>query len=240
MSTTTCNHQIAILQAMYHPALRLIAIGLLLFGDCGCDRFEPVSQVAPAPMPPSDPDELLNAIAESERDAANAEPPAPNISLATPPGWTRSEPRALPPEDHGFTVAFQHDSGMTVTLYQFTRGLTVIPNDVSSPAIKEEMEHAKNGIEQAVQLGYWQAAEESESRTVQLGNSQQQALWSQYHLTIDGKILASDIYVWAKGNTFFKVRCTCRSEDVISNQAILGPLLTAFGSSDADVTEGAR
>ena len=225
---------------MHHPTQPLIAIALLLFGICGCDRSDHVSPVTPAQMPPSERQQLLEAVAEAERDVANTEPPKPNIALATPPGWTRGQPRVLPPEDHGFTVAYEHDSGLAVTLYQFTRGLTVIPNDVSSMPVKEEMRHAKNGIEQAVQLGYWQAAKENESEIVQLGDSQQQALWSQYHLTVDGMNLASDIYVWAQGNTLFKLRCTCRSEDSPSNQAILGPLLTAFGSSDSEVNEEAK
>ena len=92
------------------------------------------------------------------------------------------------------------------------------------------MQGAKNGIEQAVQLGYWQAAKEADSGTVALGDSAQKALWSQYHLTVDGMKLASDIYVWSHANTFFKLRCTCRTEEVSSNQTVLHPLLTAFGS----------
>jgi hypothetical protein len=196
--------------------------------------------VTPPQSSTSERQQLLAAVAEAEREAQNTEPPKPNITLATPHGWTRSETRALPPDDHGFTVAYEHDSGLAVTLYQFTRGLTSIPNDVNATPVKEEMRHAKIGIEQAVQLGYWQAAKETESKTVELGDSQQQALWSQYHLTVDDMILASDIYVWAQGNTLFKLRCTCRSEDVPSNQAILGPLLTAFGSFDPDVNEEAK
>ena len=91
---------------------------------------------------------------------------------------------------------------------------------------------AKEAIDQMVQLGHWQAAEETESKTVQLGDSKQQALWSQYQLTADNNTVVSDIYVWAQSNTFFKLRCTARSEDVESNQKVLAPLLTALGSSD--------
>ncbi|WP_146395927.1 hypothetical protein [Pseudobythopirellula maris] len=176
---------------------------------------------------------MLDAAARAELESLDSKPPAPNITLTTPSGWSKTETRALPPADHGFTVAYEHDSGLAVTLYQFTRGHNSISNDVNSPLLKEEMQHAKKGIEQAVQLGYWQAAKETEFKTVKLGDSEQQALWSQFHLTVDDMILASDIYVWAQNNTFFKLRCTSRSEDIASNQAALDPLLTALGSPAA-------
>ena len=35
--------------------------------------------------------------------------PEPVINLPTPSGWSRSEPRALPTDDHGFTVAYDSD-----------------------------------------------------------------------------------------------------------------------------------
>ncbi|MCO8120395.1 hypothetical protein NHH03_01505 [Stieleria sp. TO1_6] len=227
-----------ILQMMHHTFLPLIFLALLLVSICGCDRSHPASSDTPSQISSSERQQLLDAVAEAEREAQNTVSPAPIITLATPPGWSKTEMRPLPPADHGFTVAYEHESGLAVTLYQFTRGHTSIPNDVNSSLVNEEMRHAKNGIEQAVQLGYWQDAEETQSKTVQLGDSPQQALWSQYHLTVDGMVLASDIYVWAQTNTLFKLRCTCRSEDVASNQAILGPLLTALGSSgDATIDE---
>ncbi len=219
-----------ILQMIHHTFQAIIVLVLLLCIS-GCDRSRPASSDAPSRISSSERKQLLDAVAEAEREAQNTEVPEPNIALATPSGWSKTETRPLPPADHGFTVAYEHESGLAVTLYQFTRGLTSIPNDVTSSPVKEEMNHAKNGIEQAVQLGYWQAAKETESKTVQLGDSQQQALWSQYHLSVDGMDLASDIYVWVRSNTLFKVRCTSRSEDVAPNQAVLGPLLTAFGSS---------
>jgi len=52
------------------------------------------------------------------------------------------------------------------------------------------MEQAKNGIKQAVQLGYWQAADETDSGIVQLGDSEKRALWSKFDLTVDGIIQA--------------------------------------------------
>ena len=151
-------------------------------------------------------------------------------TLATPAGWTKSEPLPLAPEDHGFTIAYDHESGLAVTLYQFTRGHQSIPNDLDSPIVKDELEKAKRGIEQARDLGYYQAAKEVDSKTVKLGDSEQKALWSLFQLTVDGKTIGSDIYVWSKNNTLFKLRCTSRGDESESNQEILKPLLTVLGS----------
>ena len=138
---------------MPRPLQSSIVLALLFVGAIGCDRSVRMP-TSTQPLTSSEREQLLDAVAEAERAAENTEPPEPIITLATPPGWTRGETRPLPPADHGFTVAYEHESGLAVTLYQFTRGLTVIPNGVESAAVVEEMGHAKNGIEQAVQLGY--------------------------------------------------------------------------------------
>ena len=214
---------------IYLRTVLLVLAASLIGCDTGTAPPPSLPTVAP-PLTAAEREEILEAVAEAEREAQNTVPPAPNITLATPKGWTRSEPRSLPPSDNGFTVGYEHDSGLAVTLYQFTRGLTVVPGELDSAAVQEEMQRAKRGIEQAVQLGYWQTAKEADSGTVPLGDSHLKALWSQYHLTVDGMTLASDIYVWSHANTFFKLRCTCRTEEVSSNQTVLHPLLTAFGS----------
>ena len=58
-----------------------------------------------------------------------------------------------------------------MTLYQYTRGLTSIPDDVNAEPVTEEMRRAKSAIDQAVELGYYQAARESAMETVTLGDS---------------------------------------------------------------------
>lgn len=218
---------------MHHTHQAFITLAALIISAGGCGQSFPAS----SQLSPSERQQRLDDLAQAERDAENTKAPEPKLALVTPPGWTRTETRPLPPEDHGFTVAYNHESGLAVTLYQFTRGLTSIPNDVTSLPVKEEMTRARIGIEDAVQLGYWKAAKEIESKTVFLGDSQQQALWSQYHLTVDGMVVASDIYVWARSNTLFKVRCTSRTQDLAASQVVLGPLLTAFGSSDVATDE---
>ena len=116
---------------------------------------------------------------------------------------------------------------MSVTLYQFTRGLPAIPDDLGSRPIQDEMTRAKAGIQQAVQLGYWQAAKEVENGIVPLGGSGKQALWSRYSLTVGGTTARSDIYVWSHNNALFKLRCTRRSKDAVAETKVLLELLTA-------------
>ena len=174
--------------------------------------------------------EIFEAIDKAERESSDTVPPAPNVSLTTPTDWSRSATRPLSTDDHGFSVAYEHDSGLTVTLYQYTRGRTHIPNDLTSPIVIKEMTGAKAAIMQAVEFGMWQAAKELDSKTVFLGDSKQQDLWAQFQLTSDDVMLTSDIYVWAHTNTFFKLRVTCHSSDAQSNRAVLKPLLTSLGT----------
>ena len=217
---------------MRYKFISVFILALLLISVSGCDFLRSQPPATPSELSSSERDELLAEVAELEREAENTTPPEASITLPTLPGWSKSEIRPLPPEDHGFTVAYDHDeTGLAVTLYQFTRGLTSIPNDVNSSIVKQEMQGAKQGIQQVVDLGVWQAAKEIKSDVVKLGDSPQKALRSQYELTVEGAVVASDIYVWAQANTIFKIRCTAQSEDAESNQVILKPLLTALGSS---------
>ena len=179
---------------------------------------------------------VMMALREFKR-AANVMP-KPVIELATPTGWTKSDPQPLPAADCGFTVAYEHESGLSVTFYQYTLGRPSIPNDVNSPAIKEELRGAKRAIDQAVEFGIWQSAKEKTTEIITLGDTQQKVLWSQYDLTrTDGKMVISDMYVWARANTFFKLRCTSESDEVAGNRAVLKPLLTALGSASKPTTE---
>lgn len=218
---------------MFSKHQSFVVLALLLIALSGCREISDTSSDEPTQMSAAEREQLIDAVLEAEREAQKTTPPKPKIVLPTPSGWSRSESRALPPEDHGFTVAYEYESGLSVTLYQYTRGHASIPDGVDSALVKEEMQHAKTGIQQVVQLGYWDAAKEVKFETVRLGESQRQALWSQYDLTVDGEVLASDIYVWAYSNTLFKLRCTAHSKDVVSNQAVLGSLLTALGSPSA-------
>lgn len=171
-------------------------------------------------------------VAAAKRETPGTESPVPVIELPSVEGWIRSEFRPLPPADHGFTVAYDHPVGMSVTLYQFTRGLTAIPDKLRSDEVRAEMKSAKAGIEQAVQMGKWQSAAETANGVVKLGESSQEAEWSRFKLTFDGRAVRSDTYIWVHANTFLKLRCTAQpqSPEPESDKA-LSLLLSAIGNA---------
>ncbi len=138
-------------QNMQQPNRSYIALAVLMVGVVGCEQ----SRVTPAQVSPAEQRrQVLEAVAQAEREAQNTEAPAPNIELATPPGWTKAEIRPLPTVDHGFSVAYKHESGLTVTLYQFTRGLNSIPNDVTSSPIQEEMDTRRMELSKRFSLDF--------------------------------------------------------------------------------------
>ena len=127
---------------------------------------------------------------------------------------------------------------MTVTFYQFTRGLKKIPDDLNSEAVQNELKRATAGIEQAVELGLWKSAKETDHGTVSLGDSPVKALWSRYQLATDSGEVTSDTYVWSYDNTLFKLRCTGHAKNPLEDVKTLTPLLTAFGDAcTADKTD---
>lgn len=212
--------------------LKTNLIPLLLLAVCiaGCQDQRDSSTPEQTPQQEADNQAIMQEIQKLEQEAAKATPPAPVIPLPDLPGWTHSAPRALPASDHGFSVAYDHTKGMKVTFYQFTRGLKEIPDDLNSEPVQNEMIHAKAGIQQAVELGIWKSATETDHGTVSLGDSLQKALWCRYQLATDNGEVNSDTYVWSYANTLFKLRCTGRAKNPLDDVKTLTPLLTALGN----------
>ncbi|QDU97289.1 hypothetical protein [Lignipirellula cremea] len=151
----------------------------------------------------------------------------PVVNLAEPAGWTKSSMEPLPPEDFGFSVAYQHESGLTLTLYQYSRGKRSIPTSLQTLEIQAQMNYAKEAIREMEHKGYLEIVSEQNSQVV-LGESSQQALWSRFRLTMEGQSVLSDIYVWSKDNQFLKIRCSgLRGDD--ADRLALDPLLTSLG-----------
>lgn len=211
-----------------------VVIAFILSGIfvAGCSDPQPQEKQSPnSPLGGLTKEEFLEGVAEIKKEAAESEIPLAKIVLPNVEGWVRSEPKALHPVDVGFTVAYDHPRGIAVTLYQYTRGLTLISDDLTNGKAVEEMEHAKTGIQQAVELGVWKAADETNAGIVKLGVSDQQALWTRYDLTVDSGTGVSDIYVWVRSNAVFKLRITSRYTNADVGDEMLQPLLTAIGNA---------
>ena len=104
----------------------------------------------------------------------------PAFKLPDVKNWQRGEIRGLPADDSGFSVAYDSRSGATVTLYQYTRGETDIPDQLGFSGLIREFNHAKGSTADAAKMGIWDSAKELSSKTVNLGDSTRQALWSAF------------------------------------------------------------
>lgn len=137
----------------------------------------------------------------------------------------------MPVEEIGFSVAFGHEAGPTVTFYQYTRGLKSISDSLESDVVQREMTSAADGIRDLVDLGFWKSAELKESGTVMLGDSQRPAQRDRFEIAVDGGKRNSETYVWTHANAILKVRCTFRTDDPVAEAAVLRELLTALGNA---------
>ena len=166
-----------------------------------------------------------SAFAQEDREAEK-----PAFELPKPDGWNVGDPRAFAAEQAGFSVAYNMpDPLMTVTLYQFNRGLDSIPDDVESEAIKEEMAGVHDAIQQAKRLGYYDKAEEKAAKTITLGESKVKALWCRYLIEKRGEQTNSQCFVTTSNNRFIKIRVTF--EDSEKAQEKLNELIAEFGKA---------
>ena len=201
-------------------------VGLLLAASIiGCDNSPP--------QPTKTNLEKLRAeISQAEAAAAKRPLPKLVIELPTPAGWQHFEPRPLPISDDGLSVAYEHEDGITVTLYQYTRGMKTIPAGTSS-VTAAELSRAKNGIKEMISLKLWDTAQETDSGDTSVGTSLLQAAWSRHELTKEQQELVSDIYVWGSRNRIFKLRATGNASHLETYDTALQSLLTALGNACA-------
>lgn len=216
--------------------LRRILVVALVFCFNGCDLVKQNSepkQVQQKNIEEMSDEELVQLREEVIRLAELARentPAEPAFKLPDVKNWQRGEIRGLPADDSGFTVAYDSRSGGTVTLYQYTRGETDIPDELGFSGVLREFNHAKGSIADAAKMGIWDSAKELSSKTVNLGDSTRQALWARFELTKDGHATKSEVFVWAYNNNYIKLRCTYHGNN--ENQPrMLVKLLTALGEA---------
>lgn len=185
---------------------------------------------SPAQPTPSNLEKLRAEISQSEKAAAKRPLPKLVIELPTIAGWQHFEPKPLPIDDDGLSIAFEHEDGITVTFYQYTRGMKTIPTGTST-VTATELQRARNGIKEMISLKLWDNAVEEETEETSVGTSELQAAWSRYQLTKDQQELVSDIYVWGSRNRIFKVRATGDATQLEAYETALQTLLTALGKA---------
>ena len=216
--------------------LRIVLIVALVFCFNGCDLTKQTSepkQVQQKNIEEMSDEELKQLreevilLADQIDENSDAEPA---FKLPDVKNWQRGEIRGLPADDSGFSVAYDSRSGGTVTLYQYTRGETDIPDQLGFSGVKREFNDAKDSISAAAKMGIWDSAKELSSKTIKLGNSSRQALWARFELTKDGSTTKSEVFVWAYNNNYIKLRCSYHGNN--ENQPrMLVKLLTALGEA---------
>ena len=172
---------------------------------------------------------LREEVFEEILRADKLSPPKSAIDFPTVEGWTIPEPRALPAD--GLSVAYNHESGMTLTLYQFTRGLSSISDDINSDAVRSEFANSRAGMVQAVEMGLMDSLELEDEGVVNLGESPTQAHWARYLAKAGGMRKATEVFLWSTKNQFLKIRLTSSPRRSEAKKAALIELLTAIGNA---------
>ena len=172
-------------------------------------------------------DQAIEALIEAEKSA----PPAAVIDLPIVNGWTKPDSRRLPQD--GMSVAYNHAKRLTVTLYQYSRGLASVPTDIDAEVIKQEYANSRDGLEQIVEMGLYDSLELQGEGVVALGDSKTKAHWASYLGKIGEEESLSEVYIWSCNIRFFKIRITTSTHRSRAMEEALTELLTAIGNSGA-------
>ena len=146
-------------------------------------------------------------------------------------GWKRGEIRPYPEKAAGYSVAYNSDDGITVTVYVYDRGLKEIPNDLTSAVVKEQFKGAKDAIYEAMKLKYYESVKELKSDEGTLGKKDRapKTLTASFELGTKQGLVLSDIHVTVYENHFIKLRCTRPKDSAEKTQKSLDTLLDEMG-----------
>ena len=144
-------------------------------------------------------------------------------------GWSNPDKRPLP--RNGLSVAYNHKSGMTATVYQYSGGLASVPDDIQSGAVLDEFANSRAGLKQAVEAGVYDDLVLEDEDIVSLGDSAVKTHWASYLVQREGASIATEIFVWTHKNQFFKLRLSTSPKRTEADKASLGELFTAIGEA---------
>ena len=235
----------------------LSTVFLILFCGCSAERNDQPAQGQPAqgqheqrqPAPGQDVSDNEDGPGQDDGAASGPQPDGsgiqpselvdPSAPVLVPPeiaGWDSSGIRELPGNE-GFSVAYDHPTGVTLTLFQFDRGLESIPDSLESPEVANEMREARSQIQTMTEMGMWEMSEEMESGTTTLGESDRQVVYAKYKIRSSRRRAHSYIYLWSQNNQFLKIRMTCSPYQTQEEKQAISELLTALGNGTSDLPE---
>jgi hypothetical protein len=167
---------------------------------------------------------LPTVVGQTKPDEQPSEVSGLKLPFPDVKGWDRSKPRALPGD--GYSVAYNSDEKIAVTVYVYNRGLERIPDDLDGKEVKRELTGAKEAILEAKRRGIYDEVQEEKSGEATLGSLKDapKMLYARYLLKIDKQENLSEIYVFPYRNHFVKLRITRSAKGPETAQASLDRL----------------
>jgi hypothetical protein len=164
-------------------------------------------------------------------DPGTKNPPGLKLALPDVKGWERSSPRPLPPESGGYSVGYNSDERIAVTIYVYNRGRKQISDDLSAEEVQKELTGAKEAIEEAKRRGLYESAKEETSGESPLGGLKEgpKALYARFKIRNNSEDTLSEIYILPHRNHFIKVRVTRAADGPASADSALDRLFTDVG-----------
>lgn len=204
-------------------------------GSVGCDSNSVQTNVQPDEITLSERlskeerQQTLDELHALQEASKKLHPPVLEFDFPVVDGWIKSAPDPFP--SGGFSIAYNHEQGVTLTLYQYTRELSVIPDDLSADVVVEEFAISNSGLNEAVDLGIYDSVELTETGVIKLGESETNSHWSSYIVKRDDTKSATEVYLWTFKNKFYKLRLSSSVDRSKSMKKAIRDLLTALGEA---------
>ncbi len=124
-------------------------------------------------------------------------------------GWTKGKITEYPAKELGYSVPYNSDRGVIVTIYVYNGGNKTIPNELTG-IVGKEMSKAQSDLYALEERGVYQNVKEIKSDKVVLGGTDGKvnALRSLFSFTIQGRDVNSEIILFPYQNNFIKIRAT--------------------------------
>lgn len=186
---------------------------------------------------------FLSLTAANAQDSSNQLPPAKSDKAIKPDtsdkskdlkvefldieGWKRSEVTKYPTPELGYSVNYDSEEAVRVTIYVYNLGMTNISNDINNSVVKNEIGRAKGDIKAVAKMGYYQDVKELKNDTITLAGQtgKMKALHTVFNYSVKGKPLISEIYLLGHKNNFIKIRATYPKVEVEAENKALADFL---------------
>ena len=171
---------------------------------------KPVEPIAKPSETPVKPQTAKPESAKPEASKPGSADKTASIEFPEVEGWSASEIRNYPVKELGYSIGYNSETGGTVTIYVYDKGLKTIPDDLTHDLLKDEIEIAAKDIFKAKELGAYQKVKQEKSDQIVLGGTSGKtgALRRTFTIVVKERELTSEIYLFGFQNNFVKIRAT--------------------------------